>query len=128
MNSFHRRGLLQLSTMAMGLTLAGPLAAQSGSSSSKAETATSLFKVITVKDEIVIGLSVAELDQLGAKDAGAIARALVAKGTLAVWQYSVQKASNGDLEQVPLRKIGLIAHDSLRVEPYSTPLKILPHE
>jgi len=107
----------------MALTMAGPLAAQSG-----AEPATNLFKVITVKDEIVIGLSAAELDQLGARDAGAIARTLVAKGTLAVWQYSVHKASNGDLEWVPLKKIGLIAHDSLRVEPYSTPLKILPHD
>ena len=112
----------------MMLTMAGPLAAQSGSSSNKTEPATSLFKVITVKDEIVIGLSPAELDQLGARDAGAIARTLVAKGTLAVWQYSVHKASNSDLEQVPLKKIGLIAHDSLRVEPYSTPLKILPHD
>jgi hypothetical protein len=50
------------------------------------------------------------------------------RGTLVVWQYSVHKASNGDLEQVPLKKIGLIAHDSLRVEPYSTPLEILPHD
>ena len=124
MNSFHRRCLLRLSAITMTLTMAGPLAAQSGSSS----TATSLFKVITVKDEIVIGLSPVELDQLGARDAGAIARTLVAKGTLAVWQYSVHKASNGDLEQVPLKKIGLIAHDSLRVEPYSTPLKILPYD
>ena len=123
MNNFHRRCLLRLSTITMALTMAGPLAAQSG-----AEPATNLFKVITVKDEIVIGLSAAELDQLGARDAGAIARTLVAKGTLAVWQYSVHKASNGDLEQVPLKKIGLIAHDSLRVEPYSTPLKILPHD
>ena len=128
MNSFHRRCLLRLSAITMALTMADPLAAQSGSSSNKTEPATSLFKVITVKDEIVIGLSPAELDQLGARDAGAIARTLVAKGTLVVWQYSVHKASNGDLEQVPLKKIGLIAHDLLRVEPYSTPLKILPHD
>jgi hypothetical protein len=123
MNNFHRRCFLRLSTIAMALTMAGPLAAQSG-----AEPATNLFKVITVKDEIVIGFSAAELDQLGARDAGAIARTLVTKGTLAVWQYSVHKASNSDLEWVPLKKIGLIAHDLLRVEPYSTPLKILPHD
>ena len=29
-------------------------------------------------------------------------------------------------EQAPLHKIGLIATDSLRVEPYATPLKVLP--
>ena len=92
------------------------------------DAATSLFKVITVKDEIVIGLSAAELDQLGGRDAGAVAKSLAGKGTLSVWQYAVRKAPNGDLEQAPLRKIGLIAHDSLRVEPYSTPLKVLPHD
>ena len=89
---------------------------------------TFLFKVVTVKDEIVIGLSAAELDQLGGRDPGAIASSLNAKGSLSVWQYAVRKASNGDLEQAPLRKIGIIAHESLRVEPYSTPLKVLPHE
>jgi hypothetical protein len=36
------------------------------------------------------------------------------------------KSSTGDLEQVPLHKIGLIASDALRVEPYATPLKVLP--
>jgi hypothetical protein len=29
----------------------------------------------------------------------------------------VHKAANGDLEQAPLRKVGLIASDSPRVEP-----------
>jgi hypothetical protein len=81
-----------------------------------------------VKDEVTIGLNAAELGEIGGPDAGAVARALTAKGTLTVWQYAVRKAANGDLEQAPSKKIGLIAHDSLRVEPYATPLKVLPHE
>jgi hypothetical protein len=88
---------------------------------------TSLFKIVSVKDEIVIGLSADELAGLGG-DAGAVAKALAAKGTLTVWQYAVRKAANGDLEQAPRAKIGLIAHDSLRVEPYATPLKVIAHE
>jgi hypothetical protein len=43
-----------------------------------------------------------------------------------VWQYAVRKSSSGDLEQAPLHKIGLIAKESLRVEPYASPLKVLP--
>jgi hypothetical protein len=35
-----------------------------------------LFKVVTVKDEIVIGLSADELKAAGGTDAGAVARAL----------------------------------------------------
>jgi hypothetical protein len=86
----------------------------------------SLFKVITAKDEIVIGLSGDELAQVEGKDAGGIAKMLVAKGWMSVWQYAVHKSAAGDLEQAPLRKVGLIANDSLRVEPYATPLKVLP--
>jgi hypothetical protein len=121
MTHLRRQFLQQALKLAIILAMTGSIRAQDGAG-------VILFKVITVKDEIVIGLSAAELDQLGGRDAGAISRALVAKGTLSVWQYAVRKASSGDLEQAPLRKIGIIAHESLRVEPYSTPLKILPHE
>jgi hypothetical protein len=86
----------------------------------------SLFKVVTAKDEIVIGLTEDELAQIEGKNAGGVARTLVAKGSMSVWQYAVHKSSTGDLEQAPLHKIGLIASDSLRVEPYATPLKVLP--
>lgn len=86
----------------------------------------SLFKVITTKDEVVIGISEADLAQMEGQNAGGVAKALVAKGSLSVWQYAVRKSASGDLEQSPLHKVGLIASDSLRVEPYATPLKVLP--
>ena len=89
---------------------------------------TTLFKVITVKDEIVVGLNAAELGEIGGQDAGAVAKALAAKGELTVWQYAVRHAPNGELEQAPLRKVGLLANSSLRVEPYASPLKVVPHE
>jgi len=120
MTTFTRRGLL----MATALLAATPALAQT----KKDSAMTSLFKVVSVKDEVVIGLSADELAGLGGNDAGAVAKALASKGTLSVWQYAVRKAANGDLEQAPRAKIGLIAHDSLRVEPYATPLKVLPHE
>ena len=87
----------------------------------------SLFKVITAKDEIVIGLADDELKAMDG-NAGGVAKALVSRGSLSVWQYAVRKAPNGDLQQAPLRKIGLLANSSLRVEPYATPLAVLPHE
>jgi hypothetical protein len=86
----------------------------------------SLFKVITTRDEIVIGISEADLAQIEGQNAGGVAKALVAKGSMSVWQYAVRKSASGDLEQSPLHKIGLMANDSLRVEPYATPLKVLP--
>src|SRR5262249_57476034 len=87
----------------------------------------SLFKVITSRDEIVIGIPEGELAKMDG-NAGGVAKALVANGSLSVWQYAVRKSGSGDLEQAPLHKIGLAAKDSLRVEPYASPLKVLPIE
>jgi hypothetical protein len=92
------------------------------------ETKIDLFKVVTVKDEIVIGLSADELKALGGTDASAIAHALAQKGDLTVWQYNVHRGPNGELQQAPTAKIGLLANSSLRVEPYSTPYAIVPHQ
>jgi hypothetical protein len=92
------------------------------------DSKTSLFKIVTVKDEIVIGLSTDELKALGGTDASAVAHALAQKGDMAVWQYNVHRGANGELQQAPTAKIGLIANSSLRVEPYTTPYAIVPHQ
>lgn len=101
----------------------------SGAQAARAEdTKIDLFKVITVKDEIVIGLSADELKALGGSDASAIAHALAQKGDLTVWQYNVHRGPNGEMQQAPTAKIGLLANSSLRVEPYTTPYAIVPHQ
>ncbi|OAF17295.1 hypothetical protein AYJ54_37205 [Bradyrhizobium centrolobii] len=91
------------------------------------ETKMNLFKIVTVKDEIIIGLSAEELQALGGSDASAVAHALAQKGDLTVWQYNVHRGQNGELQQAPTAKVGLLANASLRVEPYSTPYQIVPH-
>ncbi len=96
-----------------------------------AQAPVSLFKVVTVKDEVLIGLNAQEIQALGGPEkgaAGAIASALAGRQELTVWQYAVRKAENGSLEVAPLHPIGLLAHDSLRVVPYTSPLAVLPHK
>lgn len=104
------------------LMLAGASAARAD------ENKTDLFKVVTVKDEIIIGLSADELKALGGPDASAVAHALAQKGDLTVWQYNVHRGPNGDMQQAPTAKIGLLANSSLRVEPYTTSYAIVPHQ
>jgi hypothetical protein len=91
--------------------------------SASAET---LFKIITVKDEITVGLNDAELKDLGG-DAGGIAKAIAAKGSLTLWQYAVTQQGS-DRVVAPRAKVGILAAQSLRVEPYKQPFKVLPHE
>jgi hypothetical protein len=102
------------------------LASLQGARAQEAKTA--LFKVVTTKDEIIIGLSADELKALGGSDASAVAHALAQKGDMAVWQYNVHRGANGELQQAPTAKIGLIANASLRVEPYTTTYAIVPHQ
>jgi hypothetical protein len=82
---------------------------------------------VIVRDEIIIGLSAEELQALGGNDASAVAHALAQKGDLTVWQYNVHRGQNGEMQQAPTAKIGLLANASLRVEPYTTPHQIVPH-
>ena len=116
------RNTLQRGALAMLLMMATPAAW------SQDKALTMLFKIITVKDEIVIGLNADELDRLGGKDAGAVARALATQGEMTVWQYGVRRGPNGDPQQAPTQKIGLLANNALRVEPYTTPYAIVAHE
>ena len=117
---FSRRDTLKYSAVAALMAGAAQAAwAQQGK--------TDLFKVVTVKDEIVIGLAADELKTLGGSDASAVAHALAQKGDLTVWQYNVHRGPNGEMQQAPSAKIGLLANSSLRVEPYTTPYVIVPH-
>ena len=95
--------------------------------SSQGAFAEMLFKIVTVKDEIVVGVNDAELTALGG-DAAGIAKELASKGTLSLWQYAVKQAQDGERQMAPVQKVGLIAHNSVRVEPYKQPFKVLPHE
>jgi hypothetical protein len=89
-------------------------------------SAETLFKIVTVKDEIVVGLNDAELKEFGG-DAGGIAKAIAAKGSLTLWQYAVGQ-KDGERFVAPRAKVGVLAASSLRVEPYKQPFKVLAHD
>lgn len=89
----------------------------------RAET---LFKIVTVKDEIVVGLNAVELKEYGG-DAAGLAKAIAANGALTLWLYGVGQ-KDGARFVGPRAKIGVLANGSLRVEPYTQPFPVLPHE
>jgi hypothetical protein len=108
--------------LSLGLSLgAGPTAAQTG---------VKLFKMITAKDEVVIGLSDEELRSFGPRaDLDNLAERLAAAGQITAWQYAVTRAADGSLVQAPLRRVAVFKADTLRIEPYNpAPLKVVPPE
>ena len=83
-----------------------------------AQSPPTLFKIVSPKDDVTIGLADTTLD--------ALAKRLAADGQISAWQYAVHKATNGDLEQAPLRRVAIIKQDTTRIETVTSPLKILP--
>ncbi len=101
---------LRIAALALGMTLTAGAALAQG--------VPSLFKVISAKDDVVIGVTGLDID--------ALAKRIVADGQITAWQYAVHKAANGDLEQAPLRRVAILRQETLRIEPFTSPLKVLP--
>lgn len=92
-----------------------------------AQEAVKLFKIITSKDEITIGVTASELKAMGTgEDVKLLAQQIASAGQITVWQYAVGRDASGGLQMNPLRRIAILKNDSLRVEPASTPYKIAP--
>ncbi len=102
----------------------------SGTAAAQDGAGIKLFKMVTAKDEVVIGIGDQELRSFGARpDVDNLAEHLVAAGQITAWQYAVKKAADGSLVQAPLKRVAVLKSDTLRIEPFNpAPLKILPPE
>ena len=92
--------------------------------SARAADGVKLFKIVSTRDEIVVGVTDKDLSGEGS-DLARLTAKMKAAGQLEVWRYAVRKAANGDLEQAPSTRVMLIFSDTMRIEPYATPLKIV---
>ena len=116
----RRRALRQ--TAGMGLALAFALAP---AVSLAAQERIKLFKIITTKDDITIGVTETELRAMGiGEDVKILANQIVGTGQIVVWQYAVGRDASGGLQMNPLRRVAILKNDTLRIEPATTPYKI----
>ncbi len=116
-----RAGLAAAAAIMLMLGGAGLAAAQSAPT-------VKLFKIITLRDTVEIGVGDAELRSFGpGTDIENLARRLVEAGQLTVWQYAVRKAASGELEHAPLKQVAIFKTETLRIEMFNpAPLKIAP--
>jgi hypothetical protein len=79
-----------------------------------------LFRVISPRDEIFVGISNEELAALGSgAQAELIARKIATDGQMTLWRYSVQRGADGGLVMAPAGKVGLFAAGIVRIEPFT---------
>lgn len=110
-----RRLALALPTLALAL----PATAQA--------PAVLLFRVVSQRDEIIIGLTPAELAAMGSgPEAERIARRLVADGQVGAWRYVVGRAPDGSTRHAATGRIAILRQDTYRIEPYSAAIPVAP--
>ncbi|MDD3518361.1 MAG: hypothetical protein PHQ14_08430 [Chromatiales bacterium] len=87
-----------LGTLGTGVATAGDMA---------------LYKVVSARDEVVIGVDVA-----AAAEVGPLAERLAKNGYLVAWQYGPARGEGGATVQKPLRRIAVFAGQVIRIEPF----------
>ncbi|WP_431109846.1 hypothetical protein [Variovorax paradoxus] len=117
--SYRRRALAGLAALALLPPAAAVLPARA-----QAPAPVQLFKLVSPKDEIVVGVEAAQLGAGSGPGVQRLAELLAAKGQLTLWQYASQKDAGGALVQAPLRQVAVFKNDLLRIEPYTTPLAV----
>jgi len=116
MNSFNRRALVSFALLPAFLVVRQVRA--------QAAAPILLFKVVSPRDDVVVGIEAAQLGAGATPPVQRLAAMLAEKGQLTLWQYASQHGEGGALVQAPLRQIVVFRNELLRIEPYSTPLAI----
>jgi len=73
------------------------------------ERSAALFKVVSTRDEITVGLPDA--------DADAIAKVLVRDGYLRLWQFALARGADGAVVQKAQREVVILGAQVVRIEP-----------
>jgi hypothetical protein len=118
MSSFNRRAVFCLALL--------PAAFAARQVRAQASAPVLLFKVVSPRDDVVVGIEAVQLGTGATPAVQRLAAMLAEKGQLTLWQYASQKDASGALVQAPLRQIVVFKNELLRIEPYSTPLAIKP--
>lgn len=116
---YRRRAMNGLAALALV-----PLAFAARPVRAQAAAPIQLFKIVSPRDEIVVGVEAAQLGSGAGPAVQRLAEMLAAQGQLTLWQYASQKDASGALVQAPLRQVAVFKNELLRIEPYTTPLPV----
>ena len=86
-----------------------------------------LFRVVSPRDEVIIGLTAAELATLGTgPEAERIGRRLAEQGQVGAWRYTVTRAADGSTRFATTARISILRQETYRIEPYAPALPVAP--
>jgi hypothetical protein len=114
-----RRSLLRMSTGTALLILAPAAHGQAAP--------VQLFRVTTMRGEVTMGFTAADLDRLGEGPAvDRLARALARDGQIAGWHYAVTRAPDGSTRFAARDRIAVMRQEGVTIQAYAAALPVAP--
>lgn len=81
-----------------------------------------LFNVVSARDEVVIGLTEAEVPALASRAPVAVVASMLASdGRLSAWRYAPTRGEDGAIRLAPISRVAIFAGGTIRLEPYLAP-------
>jgi hypothetical protein len=79
-----------------------------------------LFNVVSARDEVVIGLTEAEVPALASRaPVAVVANLLASDGRLSAWRYAPMRGEDGVIRLTPIYRLAIFAGGTIRLEPYA---------
>ncbi len=86
-----------------------------------------LFRVVTMRADLLIGLTRQEIAALGAGAAvDRVAGRIAAEGQMTAWAYGSRRGTDGTQRLVPRHRVCLLRQDVLMVEAHEAALPVQP--
>lgn len=94
--------------------------------SAAAADGVNLFKIVTPKDEMFVGLTNDDIAHLGSGPAvETLSKKIAADGQMMVWQYGVKRDGDGKMIFGPIAKVSVFAAGVVRIEPYKAAYEVI---
>jgi len=79
-----------------------------------------LFNVVSARDEVVIGLTEAEIPALASRaPVAVVANMLASDGRLSAWRYAPTRGEDGVIRLTPVYRLAIFAGGTIRLEPFA---------
>ena len=124
MSPTRRTAHALLQGLALALVLAPQAAAQPAAA---AGPPVKLYRLVTMKGDVVLGLTERELAALGTgPEVERIARRIAQDGQITAWRYQPLRGPDGALRLATRDRVAVLRQDALMVEPYAAALPVAP--
>jgi len=119
------RTITALSSMLLAATVLVP--ANRLVLTAESENPVRLFRFVTMRADVVLGLTPGELSALGSgSELDRIARRIAEEGELTAWRYVEGRGPDGSARLATSERIAVLRRDALLVERYVAALPVMP--